>query len=150
METAARFSALARRDLPFFEYAGEFCGLAAVTVLEDAIVGGIGGAVVWLRLGPPWRQLRHGHPSLLLCHGHPRRGSNCQTFVLSSFILLPMCIVSDVWYCSSKPCTMCAFLMFCGYWNLHVSSFPHRRHRDSYLVWCVQRNVKKIMEKEQL
>ncbi len=36
MEDAASFAALARLGLPFFEYARDFCGLAAATALEDA------------------------------------------------------------------------------------------------------------------
>ncbi len=36
MEFAARLFALIWRDLPFMEYAGEFCGLAAVTEVQDA------------------------------------------------------------------------------------------------------------------
>ncbi len=41
METAARFSALARRDLPFVEYAWEFCGLAAKTAWDDATINSL-------------------------------------------------------------------------------------------------------------
>uniref|UniRef100_A0A673HH55 Uncharacterized protein n=1 Tax=Sinocyclocheilus rhinocerous TaxID=307959 RepID=A0A673HH55_9TELE len=36
MQSAACFSVLARRALPFYEYAGEFCKLAAVTAMDDA------------------------------------------------------------------------------------------------------------------
>ncbi len=36
MEVTKLFSALARRDLPFVEYAREFCGLAVCTALDDA------------------------------------------------------------------------------------------------------------------
>ncbi len=36
MEDAAGFAALAHLGLPFFEYARDFCGLAAATALEDA------------------------------------------------------------------------------------------------------------------
>ncbi len=38
METAARFCALARRDIPLGEYSWEFCGLAAVTAFDDATI----------------------------------------------------------------------------------------------------------------
>ncbi len=38
MEIAARFIALAHRDLPFTEYSREFCGLAAATALDDATI----------------------------------------------------------------------------------------------------------------
>ncbi len=38
MEVAARFIALAHRDLPFPEYSREFCGLAAATALDDATI----------------------------------------------------------------------------------------------------------------
>ncbi len=38
MENAARILALSRRDLPFYEYAREFCGLAAGTALDDTPV----------------------------------------------------------------------------------------------------------------
>ncbi len=38
MEIAARFIALAHRDLPFLEYSWEFCGLAAATALDDATI----------------------------------------------------------------------------------------------------------------
>ncbi len=38
--------ALIRRDLPFMEYAGEFCGLAAVTEVQDAAL------LHLFRLGP--------------------------------------------------------------------------------------------------
>ncbi len=38
MEIAARFIALAHRDLPFPEYSREFCGLAAATALDDATI----------------------------------------------------------------------------------------------------------------
>ncbi len=41
MEFTARFAALARRDLLFFEYAGEFCGLAAVMTSEDATINSL-------------------------------------------------------------------------------------------------------------
>ncbi len=41
METAARFSALARRDLPLVEYAWEFCGLATTTALDDATINSL-------------------------------------------------------------------------------------------------------------
>ncbi len=36
MEFAFRLVALIRKDLPFQEYAGAFCGLAAVTEVEDS------------------------------------------------------------------------------------------------------------------
>ncbi len=36
MEFAARLFALIRKDLPFMEYAGEFCGLAAVMEVQDS------------------------------------------------------------------------------------------------------------------
>ncbi len=36
MDAASRFVALTRLDLPFYEYAGEFCKLAAATAWEDA------------------------------------------------------------------------------------------------------------------
>ncbi len=36
METAIRFAILARLDLPFYEYAGEFCKLAVATTEDDA------------------------------------------------------------------------------------------------------------------
>ncbi len=38
MEFAAGVLALIRRDLPFVEFAGEFCGLASVTELHDAAI----------------------------------------------------------------------------------------------------------------
>ncbi len=38
MEIAARFIALAHRDLPFLQYSREFCGLATVTALNDATI----------------------------------------------------------------------------------------------------------------
>ncbi len=38
MEIAARFIALAHRDLPFLEYSREFCRLAAATTLDDATI----------------------------------------------------------------------------------------------------------------
>ncbi len=38
MEFAAGAFALSRRNLPFVEFAGEFCGLAAVTELHDAAI----------------------------------------------------------------------------------------------------------------
>ncbi len=41
MEIAARFSALARRDLPFLEYAREFCELAMITALDDATLNSL-------------------------------------------------------------------------------------------------------------
>ncbi|KAL0173806.1 hypothetical protein M9458_029774, partial [Cirrhinus mrigala] len=41
MEVAACFSALARRDLPFVEYAREFCGLATMLVLDDATLNSL-------------------------------------------------------------------------------------------------------------
>ncbi len=41
METTARFIALACRDLPFDEYAGEFCGLAVSTALDDATLNSL-------------------------------------------------------------------------------------------------------------
>ncbi len=41
METAARFSALARRDLPLVEYAREFCGLAVCTALDDVTLNSL-------------------------------------------------------------------------------------------------------------
>ncbi len=38
MEVAARFVALAHRDLPFPEYSLEFCGIAAATALHDVTI----------------------------------------------------------------------------------------------------------------
>ncbi len=35
MEVAARFHALSHQDLPFYDYAGEFCKLAAETPCDD-------------------------------------------------------------------------------------------------------------------
>ncbi len=36
MEFAFRLVALIRKDLPFMEYAGAFCGLVAVTEVQDS------------------------------------------------------------------------------------------------------------------
>ncbi len=36
MDAASRFAALARQGLPFYDYAGEFCKLAAATAWDDA------------------------------------------------------------------------------------------------------------------
>ncbi len=36
MDTDARFATLARQGLPFYEFAGEFCKLAATTAWDDA------------------------------------------------------------------------------------------------------------------
>ncbi len=36
MDATSRFAALARQGLPFYEYAGEFCKLAAATAWDDA------------------------------------------------------------------------------------------------------------------
>ncbi|KAL0186331.1 hypothetical protein M9458_018001, partial [Cirrhinus mrigala] len=41
MEIAARFSTLARRDLPFVEYAWEFCGLAMMSGRDDATINSL-------------------------------------------------------------------------------------------------------------
>ncbi len=66
MEVAELFSTLARRDIPFVEYAWEFCGLAVFTALEDATLnslfwigtpqdwaGGKGSSGVWRVSCPP-------------------------------------------------------------------------------------------------
>ncbi|KAI2662474.1 Zinc metalloprotease ZmpB [Labeo rohita] len=41
MEVATHFSALAHRDLPFVEYAREFCGLAMMSGLDDATINSL-------------------------------------------------------------------------------------------------------------
>ncbi len=41
MDVADLFSALARRDLPFGQYAWEFCGLALCTALNDATINSL-------------------------------------------------------------------------------------------------------------
>ncbi|KAL0203317.1 hypothetical protein M9458_001335, partial [Cirrhinus mrigala] len=41
MEVATHFSALAGRDLPFVEYAWEFCGLATMSVLDNTTLNSL-------------------------------------------------------------------------------------------------------------
>ncbi len=66
MEVAELFSTLSCRDIPFVEYAWEFCGLAVFTALEDTTLnslfwigtpqdwaGGKGSSGVWIVSCPP-------------------------------------------------------------------------------------------------
>ncbi len=41
MEVAAHFISLACRDLPFIEFTRKFCGLAAMTALDDATINSL-------------------------------------------------------------------------------------------------------------
>ncbi len=57
METAAQFGTLARRDLPFYEFAREFCRLAVVTPLSLRCSGS--GPITiapWTSTGPSQNQ----------------------------------------------------------------------------------------------
>ncbi len=66
MEATSRFAALARLNLPFYEYAGEFCKLAAATAWDDVTLNHLFwpfSIIPWTHhLGSVWARARTSPP----------------------------------------------------------------------------------------